>query len=231
MTRMREGHHGEGPGAFTPDGCAVQMYERMTVGDEPETIALGARSGARTLLELGSGAGRVTHALVERGWSVTAVDESPEMLARVRGARTVAAGIEELRLDERFDVVLLASYLVNTAEAQACRALLDTCRAHVADDGVVLIQREGAGWHENVPRVREYPGGAVHMLGSEPIDGDETLRAVRMLYEYPDARWVHEFRSRVFTEAGFADLLAGSGLAVEDLLDEAGTWVRAVPVH
>jgi SAM-dependent methyltransferase len=52
-------------------------------------------SGA-SILELGSGAGRVTHPLVELGYAVTAVDESAEMLARVRGARTVRSTIERL---------------------------------------------------------------------------------------------------------------------------------------
>ncbi|MGX1482605.1 cyclopropane fatty-acyl-phospholipid synthase-like methyltransferase [Streptomyces griseus] len=53
------------------------------------------RPGA-SILELGCGAGRVTHPLVARGFEVTAVDESPGMLERVRGARTVLSPIETL---------------------------------------------------------------------------------------------------------------------------------------
>ncbi|MBW5424432.1 SAM-dependent methyltransferase, partial [Streptomyces sp. BG9H] len=33
---MREGYEGTGPGAITPDGCAVEMYARLAVGDEPD---------------------------------------------------------------------------------------------------------------------------------------------------------------------------------------------------
>jgi len=84
----RAGYDGTGPGAITPDGCAVGVYERMPVGDEPDIIERAVPAGAH-ILELGCGAGRVTHPLLERGFTVTAVDESPEMLERVRGARTV----------------------------------------------------------------------------------------------------------------------------------------------
>src|SRR5690349_17564624 len=102
---LRDGYSGSGPGEFTPDGCAVEVYERMPVGDEPEVIQRTAPAGA-SILELGCGAGRVTHPLVERGFRVTAVDESAEMLAKVHGTRTVRSPIEALHLNEKFDVVL-----------------------------------------------------------------------------------------------------------------------------
>src|SRR5690242_6925927 len=76
---MRQGYEGTGPGAITPDGCAVEFYSRLPVKDEPDIISAAVPPGAH-LLELGSGVGRVTHALVERGFTVTAVDESAEML-------------------------------------------------------------------------------------------------------------------------------------------------------
>ncbi|WP_031186860.1 class I SAM-dependent methyltransferase, partial [Streptomyces sp. NRRL S-1896] len=97
-----------------------------------------------SILELGCGAGRVTHPLVRRGFAVTAVDESPEMLEQIVGARTVRSPIESLHLgDERFDVVLLGSFLVHAGEHRVRDAMLRVCRAHVRDDGIVLIQREG----------------------------------------------------------------------------------------
>lgn len=82
--RRRAGYDGTGPGAITPDGCAVELYERLPVGDEPDVVERLVPAGAH-ILELGCGAGRVTHALLDRGFTVTAVDESPEMLERVRG--------------------------------------------------------------------------------------------------------------------------------------------------
>src|SRR6186713_67753 len=108
----RPGHDGSGPGDITPDGCAVDLYLRLPVDDEPDVIAAAAPPPA-TLLELGCGVGRVTRALTARGYAVTAVDESAAMLDHVTGARTVRSPIEALDLAETFDVVLLGSFLVH----------------------------------------------------------------------------------------------------------------------
>lgn len=113
--KTRAGHQGTGPGAITPDGCAVELYARLPVGAEPDIVAAAVPAGAH-ILELGCGVGRVTRPLLERGFTVTAVDESQEMLDRVRGTRTICGPIEELDLGETFDVVMLASFLVHSAD-------------------------------------------------------------------------------------------------------------------
>ena len=82
--------------------------------------------------------------LVSLGHQVTAVDNSAEMLANVRGAATVQAEIEALDLGRRFACVLLASQLINVGDRQRA-AFLATCARHVAPDGVVLIQRYDPG--------------------------------------------------------------------------------------
>ncbi|WP_370423501.1 class I SAM-dependent methyltransferase [Streptomyces sp. QH1-20] len=225
--RMREGHRGTGPGAITPDGCAVELYERLPVGDEPDVIARAVPARAR-ILELGSGVGRMTRPLVERGFTVTAVDESPRMLERVQGARTVCAPIEELKLDERFDVVLLASFLIHTGDPRVRRGLLRACRQHVADDGCVLIQRESEDRHENLPREREITGGIVRVVSSEPVRAG--VRSVHVEYLFPDVRWTQTFLSRPLTTEAFELALAEAGLAVDAYLTDDRTWVRALPV-
>ncbi|MFB6790975.1 class I SAM-dependent methyltransferase [Streptomyces olivaceus] len=225
---MREGHQGTGPGAITPDGCAVELYARLPVGPEPEIVAGAVPVGAH-LLELGCGVGRMTHPLVERGFTVTAVDESAEMLARVRGARAVRSPIEELDLAERFDAVVLASFLVHSGDADVRRGLLRTCARHVANDGCVLIQREGADYHTNLPRERVDPSGfTVRILSSDPV-GDG-VNSVRAEYEFPDAVWTQTFRARPLTTEAFEAALGEAGLGVERYLTDDGTWARAVPV-
>jgi SAM-dependent methyltransferase len=223
----REGYDGTGPGAITPDGCAVELYERLPVGDEPDTIERAVPAGAG-ILELGSGVGRVTHPLLRRGFTVTAVDESPQMLERVRGARTVCSPIEALELDEHFDVVLLGSFLVHAGSPQVRRGLLRTCRRHVADDGCVLIQREGEGRHENLPQQREIPGGLIRVLSSDPVGPD--VRSVQVEYVFSDARWTQTFLSCPLSTEAFELALAEAGLAVDAYLTDDRTWVRAVPV-
>ncbi|GGQ37691.1 hypothetical protein GCM10010279_53860 [Streptomyces mutabilis] len=44
---MREGHQGTGPGAITPDGCAVELYGRLPAGAEPDIVAAAVPEGAR----------------------------------------------------------------------------------------------------------------------------------------------------------------------------------------
>ncbi|MEV7220597.1 class I SAM-dependent methyltransferase [Streptomyces sp. NPDC093681] len=226
---MREGYQGTGPGAITPDGCAVELYSRLPAGAEPDIIAAAVPEGAR-ILELGSGVGRMTHPLLERGFTVTAVDESAEMLERVHGARTVCSPIEDLDLGERFDVVMLASFLVHAGDIEVRRGLLRTCARHVTDEGCVLIQREGADYHSNLPRERVDPSGfTVRILSADPV-GDG-VNSVRAEYEFPDAVWTQTFRARPLTREQFEEALGEAGLAVDRYLTDDGTWVRAVPVR
>ncbi len=223
---MREGHKGTGPGAITPDGCAVELYARLSVGEEPDIIAAAAPAGAH-ILELGSGVGRMTHPLLERGFTVTAVDESAEMLERVRGARTICGPIEDLDLGETFDVVILASFLVHTADTGVRRAMLEVCARHVAEGGSVLIQREGEDWHKNVPRERVDPAGyTVRIVSAEPLGGG--VNSVHAEYVFPDTTWTQTFRSRPLTRERFEEALGEAGLRAERYLTEDGVWVRAV---
>ncbi|WP_328539363.1 class I SAM-dependent methyltransferase [Streptomyces sp. NBC_00344] len=223
---MREGYKGTGPGERTPDGCSVELYKRLPVGKEPDVIAAAVPAGA-TVLELGSGAGRVTRPLLARGFAVTAVDESPEMLAQIEGARTVCSPIERLDLGETFDVVMLASFLVHAGDPQVRQGLLRTCRRHVRDGGCVLIQREGQDWHTDVPRERDNGAGTVRIVSATPVgDGVDSMLCE---YVYPDARWSQTFLSRPLTRQEFEGHLHRAGLAVDTYLTEDGTWVRALP--
>ncbi|MQS15349.1 methyltransferase domain-containing protein [Streptomyces kaniharaensis] len=226
----RKGYDGTGAGAITPDGCAVEVWSRLPVGDAPDVIGSAVPAGA-SILELGCGVGRMTHPLVDRGFAVTAVDESAEMLARVReGVRTVRSPIERLDLGERFDVVMLASFLVHAGDAAVRQGLLETCRRHVADDGCVLVQREGEGSHVRVPRESRLAGtdGLVRVVSSTPNgDGSNT---VHVEYEFPDGRWTQTFLSRPLGTEEFEGALAAAGLAVERYLTQDRTWVRARPV-
>ncbi|MBV6700754.1 bifunctional 2-polyprenyl-6-hydroxyphenol methylase/3-demethylubiquinol 3-O-methyltransferase UbiG [Kitasatospora aureofaciens] len=226
----RNGYDGTGAGAITPDGCAVEVWSRLPVGDAPDVIESAVPAGA-SILELGCGVGRMTHPLVDRGFAVTAVDESAEMLARVReSVRTVRSPIERLDLGERFDVVMLASFLVHAGDVTVRQGLLETCRRHVADDGCVLVQREGEDWHLRVPRESKLAGtdGVARVASATPNgDGSNT---VYVEYEFPDGRWSQTFLSRPLSTEEFEGALAEAGLAVERYLTEDRTWVRARPV-
>ncbi|RKT11947.1 methyltransferase family protein [Streptomyces sp. 1114.5] len=226
----RKGYDGTGEGAITPDGCAVEVWSRLPVGDAPEVIEAAVPPGA-SILELGCGVGRMTHPLTDRGFTVTAVDESAEMLARIRpGVRTVRSPIEALDLGERFDVVLLASFLVHAGDAAVRQGLLETCRRHVAEDGCVLVQREGEDWHLNVPRETAIGPDAWSRLVSVTPVGDG-VNSVRCEYTFPDGTWTQTFLSRPLDTEAFEQALADAGLTAERYLTEDRTWVRARPAH
>jgi SAM-dependent methyltransferase len=224
---MREGYQGTGPGAIAPDGTSIDFYLRLSAGDEADIVAAAVPAGAR-ILELGSGLGRITHPLLKHGFTVTAVDDSPEMLERVRGARTVCSPIETLDLGETFDVVLLASFLVNAGDEKVRRGMLRTCARHTADGGCVLIQREGEeDFFANVPREWVDPGGYTgRILSAEPVGNG--VRQVRVEYEFPDVAWTRTFLSRPLRRQEFEEALKQAGLRADRYLTEDQVWVRAV---
>ena len=220
----RDGHRGTGPGAFTPDGCSVELYLRLPVGSEPDVIA-SVTPPFGSILELGAGVGRVTHPLVAKGFDVTAVDESAAMLALVRGATTVCSPIESLSLTDRFDVVLLSSYLIHGAEPLR---LLATCVRHVKPAGVVLIQREGLDWHTHVPRSAPLGDGVARVDSS--LEVAPGVRSVHVTYTFPDATWTQTFRSRPLSDEAFNGLLANAGLTLDTYLTDDHTWALTRPL-
>jgi len=181
-----------------------------------------ALPGGGSILELGCGAGRITRQLVERGYVVTAVDESPEMLAHVAGAQTVPARIEGLDLVRRFDAVLLASNLINAPHEQR-RAFLDTCRRH---SDLIVVEGLPLGWQ---PEDGESQLGEVatrlRIVGIE-------AGCVRGEVEYSAAgrSWRHVFAMQVFADRDALDAaLAEAGFRFDRWLgEEGGGWFLAV---
>jgi len=199
----------------TEDGSPVEVYRRLPAMGEPE-LAHALFPGGR-VLDLGAGTGRIADPLVALGHDVLAVDSSAEMLAAVRSARTHRARIEDLDLAERFDVVLLASNLVNTPDAAQRSALLATARRHLADDGRVLLQ-----WHEPAWFDRLSPGarldGAIGPLSS-------TLEVHDLAGGVLSATVTYRDRARVWAQA-----FRAARLALDDLDAELGAaGLRRLP--
>jgi len=184
-------------------GAPFDLYRILEPAGEPELIHQEAPEDA-TILDLGSGPGRITHALIKLGHRVTAVDFDERMLDEIDGAETVLSRIEDLDLGRTFGAVLLMSTLINRPDQSGRLALLAACRRHVAPNGVVLIERydpeigvdprpterEIAGITIRVSEVRrdgplisqsvEYDGGErgnwrIHIDGRYVLNDDETL--------------------------------------------------------
>jgi SAM-dependent methyltransferase len=202
-----------------PDGTPVDVYLLLPDLGEGEIVAAALPAGS-SILELGCGTGRMTRQLVARGFRVTGVDESAEMLAHVRDAETVCARIEDLDLGRRFDAVLLASNLLTT-EAEQRRAFLDTCRRY-AD--VVVVQTLPVGWD---PRARPTQIGEVATsMDVERVEDGVVHGAVN--YEARGKRWRQDFAMRVFADQAELDAaLAAGGFAFDRWLDRERGWFVA----
>lgn len=198
----------------------MELYALLPEMGEGEQIAKAVSAGG-TILELGSGAGRVTRQLVRLGYGVTAVDESAAMLGYIDDAETVCARIEHLDLDRRFDAVVLASNLINAAP-ELRRAFLATCRRH-AD--LVIIEGLPVGWK---PERREtHLGKVTSLLRVERTEGQAVYGEVA--YMSGSGRWRHSFAMRTFADAEqLRAALAEADLRFDRWLDqEGGRWFVA----
>jgi SAM-dependent methyltransferase len=208
-----------------PDGSPVEFYARLAAGAEPRIIHEAVPAGA-ALLELGCGAGRITHRLLELGHPVVAVDNSPEMLEYLHGAEKVLSDIQTLDLGRTFAGVVLATHLVNSADPAIRAALLASCARHVAPHGVVLVQRLAPERMLSIEEGTSTRGSSRFHLASLVRRG--TIFAATMMYELDGKRWVHSFEVELLGDAEMDAALEQAGLRRVGFLDETRTWVKAV---
>jgi SAM-dependent methyltransferase len=204
-----------GPGPITADGCAVEVYRLLPPMGEPELVHAQGGPGAR-ILDLGAGTGRIADPLVELGHDVLAVDDSAEMLACVRLARTHRGRIEALDLGERFDVVLLAGHLVNTPDDGVRAALLAAGRRHLDDGGRVLLQWHEPAWFDGLDAGTGTAGALggltsrLHVHGIEDGVVDATVS-----YSDGTVTWTQSFRALRLDADRLATELAAAGLVLD----------------
>lgn len=210
--------------AITRDGSLVEIYRRVSAAAEVDLITALVEPGS-SVLDLGSGTGRIANPVAERGYQVTAVDDSADMLAHVRGARTVQARIEDLRLPEKFDVVLLASSLVNYPGTDARRGLLATVAHHLKPAGKAIIQWRPPEWFG------QRPAGSYHRTDGEMQqtmtilhnDGDVVLGEFTL--EYAGQSLTQSFEAHRVSVDEFRSLLDEAGLTLDTDDAESAEWL------
>ncbi len=212
----------------TRDGSPVAVYLAVPPGDTAVVAAEVAPPPA-TVLELGAGVGRETRPLVALGYDVTAVDESDAMLAHVTGAAVVRADLFTLDLGRRFDVVVAGSHLVDDADEDRRDALLAACARHVADDGVVLVERYDPDW-TTAPSTYRGSAGPVDIT-FEVVATSGGVTDARLHYRLLDRRWTQAFRFVPVTEQLLTAAAARHGLAVAGVHGEDATWVSLRPAR
>jgi SAM-dependent methyltransferase len=211
-------------GAVAPDGSPVELYLLLPSFGEADLVHAAIPKGA-SILELGCGVGRMTRELVRLGHPVTAVDESAEMLAHVRGAVTVRSRIEDLDLDRAFACVLLASHFVNAADREDRRRLLEVCARHLTTDGVVVIEAYPADWH---PRAGDLAGNGDLSIRYLRAEWDGSTVQAEIEYRVGDRRWTQgPFTATVLAESELVASLAAAGLRFDRWIDDRHTWLMA----
>jgi SAM-dependent methyltransferase len=217
---------GEGPGDITPDGCAVELYSLLPPGREEAAVVASVTPAGGTVLELGAGAGRVTHCLVALGLHVVAVDESAEMLARIGGAETVQSSIEALDLGRTFDAVVLGSHLVNIPDDDAVRSLLLTCARHVAADGHVFVERRDPAWFDTAGDMQVERDGITYVVSDVSRPAADQVTAT-VSYTIVERTWSQTFTTRRVDDGQMAGLLSAVGLRIVGFLGPQETWAHA----
>jgi SAM-dependent methyltransferase len=209
-------------------GAPFELYRILEPADEPELIHREAPVGA-TILDLGCGTGRITHALIQLGHRVTAVDFDERMLGEIEGAETILSRIEDLDLRRHFGAVLLMSTLINRPDQSGRLALLAACRRHVAPSGVVLVERYDPEIGVD-PRPTERQFAGITIRVSE-VRREGPLISQSVEYDGGDrGNWRIRIEGRyvLSDDETLADL-AAAGLRLRRWIDDRHRWLAATP--
>jgi SAM-dependent methyltransferase len=206
----------------------VALYLALPPGDGPQIIHSVVPEGG-SILELGSGVGRLTRVLVAYGHPVWAVDNSPEMLEHVTGATRLCADVFHLSLEpRRFDAVVAASHFVDAPDPAKRAALLAMCRRHVEPTGVVILQRHDPEWASDPADTSGWQGPVEIEFRLLEHRGDTYDAAVT--YRLGTRSWTQPFTAAVIDDDLLAAEAATAGLRVDRYLDDARRWVLLRPV-
>lgn len=219
---MDDRHHDAG---VAPDGSPVAVYLAMPPHDALDLVADQVPAGG-SVLDLGCGVGRLANALADRGLAVVGVDDHTGMLAHCAPAvEAVLADIAGLNLGGTFDVVVLASHLVN--HPTLAPAFLATCRRHVATNGRVLLERFHPDLLDDLDE-REGTVDAVHVR-HEVHRRDGPRFSASAHYTVGGYTWTQRYDAVILDDDALDRLLRDAGLRVGAWLDEDERWLLATP--
>jgi SAM-dependent methyltransferase len=206
-----------------PDGSPVDVYLAIPPSHGFEVVLPSFGVGDR-VLDLGCGVGRLAGLLCDRGCVVTGVDEAAAMLAHVDArVERVEARIDGLDLGRRFDAVVLASHLVNSADDDVRRALLRAAASHLEPGGRFLVEHHHEGTLAAAPRRTGTIGPVEVTFVEHGRDGD--VLDAEVTYRLAGRVWTQRFRTRIFDPPGLADELRRVGLVPTRQLSP--TWLEA----
>jgi SAM-dependent methyltransferase len=159
---------------YAEGSLSVAFYDVLTDadrtldGDADLYAGLAAEGGS--VLELGTGSGRLAQALAERGFQVTGVDIAPPMLAKAQARRAglpaqvagrialVRGDMAALDLKRRFDLVICPFFtLAHTPAGSAWRNTFATAARHLEPGGAAAFHLPRADVMASAPPVPDRP--------------------------------------------------------------------------
>lgn len=171
--RARVARHERGVSDQPYDAELYELTHRGNPGDL--AFYLAACRDARSVLELGSGYGRIAIALAAAGHDVVGVELDAGLLERARqnAAMTnlegklefVQGDMTQLRLGRRFDRVLVPhSGLYCLLEPAKVSAALSTAREHLEADGLLLLDAYAADLFHAESEPEDIPDDALEAV-------------------------------------------------------------------
>jgi SAM-dependent methyltransferase len=207
---------------IAPDGSPPAFYRRLPPDGEPELIDALVPSGA-AILDLGCGPGRIAGPLVALGHRVTGIDDGPGMIAALpEGVEGIVADARTVRLARRFDVVLLASHLLNDPEAGD--AFARTAAVHLAPGGIVVAQVYPDGYDPTAAIGTVTRMGDAHIELMRVVVSDGIVDA-EVRYGVDGHEWRQSFRAALLDRDALEALLACADLTLERWLERPGWFV------
>lgn len=164
----------------TAHALGVSWSRGVTTPIVTEVLDRYGFTPAHRLLEIGCGEGRDAKAVLERGFSLTATDISPEAVAYCR--RTLPEFAESFRvldclsdgLDESFDFIYAVAVVHMLVPDEDRNGFYRFIRCHLKDGGLALVCTMGDGEHEFQSDIttaftlqeREHPSGKMLVAGT-----------------------------------------------------------------
>ncbi|WP_119302486.1 class I SAM-dependent methyltransferase [Dongia deserti] len=225
--------------AYTDPRLAA-CYDAMNLPDAGDAFYIAlAGEQPKTILDMGSGTGRLAVALAECGHRVTGADPSAGMMKVARSrpgtARVnwVDSDAAHLSLEQRFDLIIMTGHVFQVfLEDDAVSATLRTLRRHLAPGGALAFETRNPlveEWREWIPsRSRE----TVQVPGIGKIEVHNDIAAAEgalVTYEThfrfaPDDIVVTRDTLRFMSQAELAAFLANAGFTE---LTWFGDWDRS----
>lgn len=154
-------------------------------------LAALAEAGARTVLDIGCGPGRLAAGLAGRGFAVTGVDPQAQLISAARaavpGARFEVAGAQALPFaDAAFDAAIFLNALHHVPEAMMRDALLEAVRVLGPGTPLIIVEPLATGsFFEAMRPVEDETGirAAAASAIDEAVEAGEIRLEARIVYD------------------------------------------------